>query len=96
VKRVFAFVQSVGSVAAELDGELVSLPVFPGILKHPLPEDLGRLLAHPAVARKYTIEALRIAAWPLLRQFPRSWLRRHLPEAHLRPERRRALEFLLG
>jgi hypothetical protein len=46
--------------------------------------------------KKYTLEALGTAAWPLLREFPHDWLRAYLPLAHLRPGRRRALEFLLG
>jgi hypothetical protein len=95
VKRTFAFAAPVGTVSASLAGALVEIPVFPGILKHPRPEDLPRLLERPAVLRKYTLEALRVAAWPLLKQFPPRWLLHYLPDATVRPQRRRALLHLL-
>jgi hypothetical protein len=95
VKRTFAFAAPMGTVTASLAGALVEIPVFPGILKHPRPEDLSRLLERPAALRKYTLEAIRVAAWPLLKQFPTRWLLRYLPEASVGPQRRRALLHLL-
>jgi hypothetical protein len=77
-------------------GERIRVPVIPGILKHPHPEQLRTLLASPRVVEKYTIEALRKAAWPVLRQFPRAWLRQCLDRAALPPARREALAFLLA
>jgi hypothetical protein len=77
-------------------GRRVRLPVIPGILKHPSCEDLPRLLENPRTAHKYTIQALRMASWPILRQFPADWLRERLEEANLPPPRRKALLFLLG
>jgi hypothetical protein len=96
VKRTFPFAAPLGTVSASLAGVGVEIPVFPGILKHPHPEELFWLLVRPTVLRKYTLEALRVAAWPLLRQFPPAWLLYHLPHASMRPERRRALLHLLG
>ena len=96
MKRTFTFAAPMGTVSASLAGALVEIPVFPGILKHPRPEDLPRLLERPAALRKYTLEALRVAAWPLLRQFPSGWLLHYLPEASMRPQRRRALLHLLA
>jgi len=96
MKRTFSFAAPLGTVSASLAGAVVEIPVFPGILKHPRPEDLLGLLERPAVLRKYTIEAIRVTAWPLLRQFPPAWLLHHLPHAPMRPERRRALLYLLG
>jgi hypothetical protein len=74
----------------------IDVPVFAGILKHPTVEALRRLLKNPDVVRTYTLAALRKAAWPILRRFPRDWLRECMPEADVRPTRRKALEFLLG
>lgn len=96
MKRTFRFAAKVATVPAVLDGETIELPVFPGILKHPRLEELPGLLCEPATARKYTVEALRVAAWPLLEQFPRAWLLHYLPDAPMRPQRRKALLFLLG
>jgi hypothetical protein len=76
-------------------GETIELPVVPGILKHLSVEQLEELLEKPAVARKYTRESLRVAPWNVIREFPRDWLLRCLPEADLPTPRRRALEFLL-
>ena len=70
MKRTFKFAAKVATVPAVLDGETIELPVFPGILKHPRIEELPGLLREPATARKYTVEALRVASWPLLEQFP--------------------------
>ena len=72
------------------------MPLFPGILKHPTVEDLPRLLRNPDVVRKYTMLALSKAAWPILRRFPRDWLRECLPEANVRASRRKALDYLLS
>jgi len=97
MRRSYRFVESVGSVRCPLgSGREVVLPVFPGILKHPMVGDLKDLLARPSVARKYTILALRRAPWQVLREFPRDWLEACLPEADLRPGRERALRFLLS
>jgi len=97
VKRTYSFAVSTGSVSTCLpDGRTVTLPVVPGILKHPTPEALPALLVDPAAARKYTREALRHAAWPVLRLFPAEWLRECLDDARLTPGRRQALLFLLG
>ena len=97
MKRTYSFVRSIGTVGARTKmGQIIQIPVFPGILKHPTVDALPGLLAGPAVVRKYTIEALRIAAWPLLRQFPREWLLELAPQADIRPGRLRALEYLLS
>jgi len=97
VRRAVTFVEPIGSATCVLPAEgPVTIPVVVGILKHPTPDALPRLLERPAVARKYTMEALRIAPWPVLRLFPRQLLRARLEEAMLPPGRRRALEFLLG
>jgi hypothetical protein len=96
MKRAFTFASPIGTTSVALSGSTFQLPIYPGILKHPRPDDLCRLLQDPAVSRKYTIEALRVCAWPVLRTFPREWLLYHLPDAPVRPERRRALEYLLG
>lgn len=96
MKATYRFVQHQEVVTCQLvSGERVQLPVIPGILKHPRPDQLRSLLAKPDVAEKYTMEALRKAAWPILRQFPRAWLRQCLNRAELRPPRREALAFLL-
>ena len=75
---------------------VVTIPVFAGILKHSTADRLQVLLRKPEVLRKYTREALRIASWHLLRESPRDWLLENLPDADLRPARRRAIEFLPG
>jgi hypothetical protein len=77
-------------------GKCIQLPVIPGILKHPHPDQLRTLLAKPGVAEKYTKEALRKAAWPILRQFPREWLRQCLDQVALKPSRHEAIAFLLA
>jgi len=97
MKQTFQFVQNWGTVTCELmPGIHVKVPVIPGILKHPTPDVLPVLLRNPDVVRKYTMEALRMASWPVLRQFPRDWLKECLGHARLRPSRRRALTFLLS
>jgi hypothetical protein len=53
MKRSYRFVESVGTVQCALGpGREVTLPVFPGILKHPTVDELRELPARPAVARK--------------------------------------------
>lgn len=97
MKRTYVFAKSMGVVRCMLaGGESVELPVFAGILKHPPASDLPSLLSRQSVAIKYTREALRIAPWPILREFPPDWLRKQLEAASLRPSRRKALEFMLG
>ncbi len=97
MKRSYRFVESVGTVQCALGpGREVTLPVFPGILKHPTVDELRELLARPAVARKYTILALRMAPWQVLRELPRIWLEACLGEANLRAGRADALRFLLS
>jgi hypothetical protein len=97
MKRTYRFVKSIGRVSVGLDdGGQVSLPVFPGILKHLTVDELSALLAKPAVARKYTILALRKAPWQVLREFPRDWLEACLAEADLRAGRAQALRYLMS
>jgi len=75
----------------------VRLPVVQGILKHPDGRELSvMLLESHAVAEKYTREALKCAAWPILRTFPRSWLLKLLKTTKVRPSRRKALRYLLS
>jgi hypothetical protein len=97
MKCTYHFVQSAATVMCALpSGRRITVPVIPGILKHPTPEMLPALLCNPNVARKYTLEALRKGAWPILRQFPRDWLRECLADARLKPSRLKALTFLLS
>lgn len=97
MKRSYRFVESVGTVEVALGtGRKVTLPVFPGILKHPTVDELRELLTRPSVARKYTILALRKAPWQVLREFPRDLLETCLAEAKLRSGRADALRFLLS
>ncbi len=95
--RGFRFVKPLGTTLCVLsDGRRIALPVVPGVLKHPHPSELFRLLENEAVARKYTRLALQKAVWQVLKEFPRDWLVENLGHARLREERRRALRFLLG
>ena len=97
MKVTYPFAQHHGAVTCQLaSGECVQVPVIPGILKHPRPDQLRALLVKPGVAEKYTKEALRKAAWPILRQFPPEWLRQCLDKAELKPSRREAIAFLLA
>lgn len=97
MKTTYPFARHREVAACELpSGERIEVPVIPGILKHPHPDELPALLANPRVAEKYTREALRKAAWPILRQFPRTWLRQCLDQSTLPPSRRKALAFLLS
>lgn len=95
--RTYRFVRSLGTTDVHLeDGTLLRLPVFPGILKHPPPDQLFSLLQDEAAARKYTRLALQKAAWQVLREFPRGWLVSCLAETEMREGRRRALDYMLG
>ena len=97
MKRSYRFVESVGTVQCVMrSGRRITLPVFPGILKHPTVDELRELLLKPAVARKYTVAALRKAPWQVLREFPREWLEACLDDAYLRPGRAEAIRFLLS
>jgi len=96
MKQNYDYVRSIGTITCRMPSGLdVTLPIVPGILKHPTPEMLQSLLVKPEVARKYTKEALRKASWPVLRLFPKAWLLHCLPEARLSPGRAAALNFLL-
>jgi len=97
MKRTLRFAKSIGRITCELSpGNEITVPVVPGILKHPRPEELPALLSRPSVVRKYTMLALSKASWPILRQFPRAWLKLCLENARLKHSRRQALMFLLG
>jgi hypothetical protein len=97
MKRTYRFARPVGTVRCAVSGgKALTIPVFPGVLKHPSASELPRLLKKPAVLRKYTIQALRTAAWPILREFPKAWLLTCLPDAGLREGRERAIRFLLS
>jgi len=97
MRRAYQFAKPDGTVTCVLaTGRSVTVPVFPGLLKHLTTEALREMLAKPPVVRKYTVEALRHAAWPLLREFPADWLKECLDAADLRPSRRKAVLFLLG
>lgn len=97
LKRSLRFVQRAPTVDVKLaDGTLLGIPVVTGILKHPAQDRLPTLLRKPEVLRKYTCEALRVAAWPVLRLFPRDWLLDNLPHASVRPGRAEAIRFLLS
>ena len=52
---------TVGGPHVSSTGHRITLPLAPGIFKHPTVEDLRRLLEDPEGARKYTIAALRKA-----------------------------------
>jgi hypothetical protein len=96
LKRTSHFVQPRGMVVCQVPGAgEVTLPVVQSIFKHATPEALFELLKDPQVARKYTLEALRVAPWPVLKLFPREWLKTCLHDADLSEGRTRALEFML-
>lgn len=96
MKRTLSFSRPRGRVHCRLeDGRVLDLPVFRGILKHLADDQIPTLLQKPDVARKYTREAMRKAAWPLLREFPRDWLLECLPDVAAPPGRLDALRFLL-
>lgn len=97
MKRPVHFARPEGYVPCPAgEGRKIRLPLFTGLLKHPAPGQLRRLLRQQDVAAKYTRVALREAPWPVLKEFPRSWLRHHLPATDMSPSRRRAIEWLLG
>jgi hypothetical protein len=96
MKRSYTFVTSREVVCCDIDGVLISLPVFVGVLKHPTEGQLCELLTRPDVARKYTCEALRKLPWSALRQFSHDWLRACLSASSLPEPRRRAVEFMLS
>lgn len=97
MKRTHRYVAAAGTVSCTIDGgEVIDVPVFGGILKHPDLDQLRELLRDPVVVRKYTHEALRRAPWSALQQFPRSWLLARLADAKLPAPRRHALDFMLG
>jgi hypothetical protein len=97
MKRSLTFVSNQGFSACRVaSGEEIQLPVFPGILKHPMPKQLPELLRDERVAQKYTVLALQKAGWPILRRFPREWLLACMSQANLRPLRREALLYLLA
>ena len=97
MKRTFRYVQPSGTVVCRMPdvGDL-NLPVVQGIFKHLAPDALSELLKDPQIARKYTLEALRVAPWPVLGLFPREWLKTCLRDADLPEGRTRALEFMLS
>ncbi|MCX7044316.1 MAG: hypothetical protein NTX50_02365 [Candidatus Sumerlaeota bacterium] len=95
--RPFIYAHSTGKAVCLLPtGRTITVPIVPGILKHPAESDLPEILRAPEALRKYTIEALRRAPWQTLREFPSEWLMECLDEAALRPGRREALLFLLS
>ena len=97
MKRTYRFVRSTGSVPHVMEShETVQVPIFPGILKHPTVDELPSLLRNPEVVRKYTVQALRKAPWPILREFPPGLLQAHFDEADVRPGRASAIIFLLS
>lgn len=97
MKRTFHYPQSIGTVRLKTQsGEEYLIPVFPGILKHPDAQSLINLLNNYSVIHKYTCEALKHAAWPLLKQFPVLWLETCLNDVTLPPGRHRAIKFLLS
>ena len=97
MKRTYKFAHVSATVSCRLSKDrVIVVPVVPGILKHPTTGLLQELLGNPHVVRKYTIEALRRAPWPILRQFPRNWLLECLNGANLDPPRLAAITFLLS
>lgn len=97
MKRTYTFARSTGLATCVLPtGEEVTLPVVQGLLKHLEPGALCDLLRNPDVARKYTREALKVAPWSVLREFPRPWLISVMKETSIRAERARALDFMLN
>ena len=97
MKRSLRFVEDAPTLSVRLgESTFLRIPIVPGILKHPTLESLPRLLQRPEVLRKYTCEALRVAAWSVLRLFPPDWLLENLPRAGVRPGREKALRFLLS
>ena len=97
MKRTYSFVKKVGTLRYELSTGLeIDIPLFPGILKHLSVRDFPKSLNTQAALLKYTCEALKSAPWPVLREFPRSWLISCMAKAEIREGRKRALMFLLS
>ncbi len=97
MKKNFAYVTETDFALCRLDsGVVVRLPVVPGILKHPSVDLLRHLLQNPSVARKYTKEALRVAPWQVLREFPYDWLKLQIEAANIRPLRKKAILFMIS
>jgi len=97
MKRTYSFVNKVGTLKYELStGQEIDIPLFPGILKHLSVRDLPKVLNSQAALLKYTREALKSAPWPVLREFPRSWLITCMEKVEIREGRKRALMFLLS
>lgn len=96
MKRTYTFAKSEGFVKHILPGgEEIEIPVILGILKHPAKEELFDLLKDKDTILKYTHEAIRKASWPVLRQFPLSWIKICLKDMNLPPGRKKALDYLL-
>lgn len=94
--RNVTFVKPRGTaVGCTSKGQIINVPLIPGILKHLTLAELEPLLQRPSVLEKYTYEALRWAPWQCLREFPIDWLRVCLAQSDLRPGRRQAIEYLL-
>jgi hypothetical protein len=97
MKRTFCFEKPLGTIIWKTpSNEEINIPVFQGILKHLKNEDLQKLLNNYYTIRKYTQEAIKKASWPLLRQFPGSWIRTCMKDLSIPPARREAIEFLLS
>lgn len=97
MKKSYHFVKVAGFAECRLSSDnIIRLPVVQGIFKHATVEMLHDLLQRPAAAKKYTIESLRTAPWPILREFPYSWLKMHIEEADLRPMRKKAILFMIS
>lgn len=97
MKRTYRFVKKIGTATFRVaEGEEIEIPLFPGILKHLSVQELPKVAGSQAALLKYTREALKSAPWPVLREFPRSWLLACMEEVEIREGRRCALEFLLS
>lgn len=97
MRRSDNFAQIMGFVKCPISpGQEIRIPIVQGILKHPTIELLRELLKNPAVAKKYTIESLRRAPWKVLKEFPYSWLKLYIEEADLKPERKKAIVFMIS
>ena len=96
MKRTIRFIKPFAFIDWKApSGDTFKIPLFQGILKHPLNEELEDILNNYNSIHKYTSTALQKASWPILREFPVSWLKICLKNISLKPARRRALEFLL-
>ncbi len=96
MQRTARFVKAVGMCVYTLEnGEPIRLPIVPGLFKHAPVEALDDL---PGIrmSRPYTLEALRVTPWQVVRQFPRDWLLACICDADLPEGRRMALELMLA